>query len=177
MPIIKGDDYPISDQDFGDDPNVTEVTRLPQKKQRSKASRVTPNRQKNAPVGQSDQKTTVIASKTWQGPLPSPEDMSGYSRAIPNGGDRIMTAWEKESAHRREMEIQQIELLKLDRSLVKIDILSSKIITFLFLLGSLGLVFYCAYHGLQWGVIVLGGGVIASVTWALRHSWNSDKKQ
>lgn len=51
------------------------------------------------------------------GPLPDGETIEAYNRAIPNGGDRVMTMAEKQQGHRHEMEMieerhrQEIERL------------------------------------------------------------------
>lgn len=42
--------------------------------------------------------------KQHQGPLPDPETLREYSDIIPNGAERIMVAFEKQSDHRISME-------------------------------------------------------------------------
>ena len=46
------------------------------------------------------QQTTV----TFPGPYPPPEILQAFNLAVPNGGERVMTMAEKQSAHRQEIE-------------------------------------------------------------------------
>jgi hypothetical protein len=47
---------------------------------------------------------SVILEKSHSGPLPDSQTLREYNEIIPNGGDRIMTVFEKQAAHRMEME-------------------------------------------------------------------------
>lgn len=43
-------------------------------------------------------------SEIYSGPLPHPAMLEEYDRILPGGADRIFTVFEKQSAHRQEME-------------------------------------------------------------------------
>ncbi|MCM0752003.1 hypothetical protein DEA98_14120 [Brucella pseudogrignonensis] len=45
-----------------------------------------------------------VEQSSWSGPLPAPSDMMKYDQIVSNGAERIFTAWEEESKHRRELE-------------------------------------------------------------------------
>lgn len=51
----------------------------------------------------------AMEQKSFQGPLPPPEDLQGYEDVVPNAANRIITMAEENSKHRREMEKTIIE--------------------------------------------------------------------
>jgi uncharacterized membrane protein len=50
----------------------------------------------------------VVASY-FAGPLPSPEALADYNRALPGLGERIVSNWEEETRHRRGIERRVVE--------------------------------------------------------------------
>ena len=73
---------------------------------------------------------TITASKqttvTFRGPLPPPEILQAYNKAVPNGADRIMGMAERQSAHRQELEKT---VLKSNTSVQKFGVFSALAIT------------------------------------------------
>ncbi len=51
---------------------------------------------------------TIVASQQttveFRGPLPPPEILQAYNKALPNGAERIVAMAERQSAHRQEIE-------------------------------------------------------------------------
>lgn len=54
----------------------------------------------------------IQASQTesFQGPIPSPSMLEGYLRIDTSLPDRLVTAWERESAHRQDLERREMRL-------------------------------------------------------------------
>lgn len=46
----------------------------------------------------------IRAIREYSGPLPPPEMLKEYAEACPGGAERIMAAFESETAHRQEMQ-------------------------------------------------------------------------
>lgn len=111
---------------------------------------------------------TVVVADYWSGPLPSPETMADYNDVIPDGANRIVTAWEEESAHRRTMEREGL------RGYVRVQ-LTSKTFAIIFAVTALVVTAYCAYIDKEWVATILGGGVIASVVIAFLHEPKGDE--
>lgn len=55
-----------------------------------------------------DKKVVVSATSTFSGPLPPPEDLEKYNKAVPNAAERIIQMAEKEQENRHSL--QQTEL-------------------------------------------------------------------
>jgi uncharacterized membrane protein len=51
----------------------------------------------------------VASQKSYSGPVPPAEMIAAYGQAIPNGGDRLFSMVEAQSAHRQKMEAAVIE--------------------------------------------------------------------
>jgi uncharacterized membrane protein len=47
---------------------------------------------------------SISLQRTHSGPLPDSHTLEEYNRIIPNGAERIMTVFEKQSDHRMELE-------------------------------------------------------------------------
>jgi len=50
------------------------------------------------------QQFTTVESKTWSGPIPSPQALQGYEMIVPGAADRILKIAEAQTAHRIAME-------------------------------------------------------------------------
>ena len=74
--------------------------------------------------------STIVASKQttveFRGPLPPPEILQAYNKALPNGADRIVAVAEKQSAHRQEIEKT---VVKGNAAAQKIGVFASLLIT------------------------------------------------
>lgn len=73
------------------------------KKAKSKAPAKT---QGNNPKNQNNGQKIVHRSQEWSGPIPPPAILEQYDFFLPGAADRIITMAEKETVHRREMEVQ-----------------------------------------------------------------------
>ncbi|MEP3525586.1 MAG: DUF2335 domain-containing protein [Hyphomicrobiales bacterium] len=102
----------------------------------------------------------VAISKSWSGPLPHPETLAEFDRVIPNGAERIVNAWEKETAHRHKIDRKELNVYAIETILGKLAAL-------IFVLAALGVATFATYIGQPWVAAVLGMGTISSVVWAL----------
>ena len=73
---------------------------------------------------------TIVASQQttveFRGPLPPPEILQAYNKALPNGAERIVAMAERQSAHRQEIEKT---VVKGNVTVQKIGVFSSLLIT------------------------------------------------
>jgi uncharacterized membrane protein len=64
-------------------------------------------------------------TRNYQSPLPHPQDLKEYNSIIPEGAKRIWEAFEKESEHRRDLEVKESQHkmnLEIKESQHKIDL-------------------------------------------------------
>jgi uncharacterized membrane protein len=97
-----------------------------------------------------------VLARTHRGPLPDPEDLKKYCELIPNGGERIMARYEKQSDHRIEIE----------SSTIKIQCHQSSVGQWMgFVLGVLGLSIggVCIYAGHDAAGATLGGATLVGL--------------
>lgn len=59
--------------------------------------------------GEASEIFMAMEQKSFQGPIPPPEDLKGYEEVLPGASHRIITMAEENSKHRREMEKAIIE--------------------------------------------------------------------
>lgn len=128
------------------------------KKQLARKPVVSKSRENDEQVG-----SLTHTATAWSGPLPPPSVLADFSNVVENGAERIMAAWESETAHRRKMEIDSLKFTVRDS-------MFGKIAALVFVLAALGVSAYAASIGAQWLGLVLGGGVIGSVVWAFVHA-------
>ena len=73
---------------------------------------------------------TIIASKQttveFHGPLPPPEILQAYNKALPNGAERIVAMAERQSAHRQDLEKT---VVKGNAAVQKIGVFAALLIT------------------------------------------------
>lgn len=115
-----------------------------------------------------EQTTISVRSQEWHGPLPPPAILEDFDNVVPNGAERIVKAWEDETRHRREIEVQE------QRSFYR-DMLVGKIFALIFVLAALGTAAFAAYVGAEWLGAILGAGTIGAVVWAFVRSQQRDK--
>jgi uncharacterized membrane protein len=85
--------------------------------------------------------------------------LADFDLVVENGAERIMAAWESETAHRRELEKRELRFSIFDSTL-------GKVFALIFVLSALAVAAFAAFIGAEWLGVVLGGGVIGSVVWA-----------
>lgn len=103
-----------------------------------------------------------MQAHSWQGPLPQPSDLAQFDAIVPGLANRIVTAWEEESEHRRAIERQE------QRSYYR-DALISKIFAFVFVIAALALSGFSVWMGAAWIGAILGAGTIGAVVGAFLH--------
>lgn len=107
--------------------------------------------------------------KHHSGPLPPPELMRDYNAIIPNGAERIMNVFEKQSDHR----------MKLERWTIGWQLAQSQLGQFFaFLLGlsAIGGSIYCILQGHEWGGAFLAGGGLTSLVVAFLKGKEQQKE-
>lgn len=100
-----------------------------------------------------------VQSHTWQAPLPPPSVLDDFNRVVPGCAERIISAWEVESQHRREIERRE------QRSYYQ-DALVSKTYALVFVLAALALSAWAVEKNQSWVGVLLGAGTIVSVVLA-----------
>jgi len=78
------------------------------------------------PTDPAELKQLTIASQYFQGPIPSPEILSNYSKADPTFPERVMKMAESEIKHRQEMDK---DALKADIEMTKIEVKTEAVAT------------------------------------------------
>ena len=115
---------------------------------------------------QGDTRTThtEVSVEAWQGPLPPPAVLEKYKQIISDGPERVFKQWEKETAHRHEMETRQQTLPFWDRVLARSTALA-------FAAGCLAVIAYAVSAGQQWVAVTLSGAmIIAGINAFIRRS-------
>lgn len=117
-----------------------------------------------------------IQQSSWSGPLPPPQALHEFDQVVPGGAERIMAAWEKETAHRQALEKRQMELTSRELILVAAEAFFSKISALIFVLAALGVSAYAIQLNQPWFAGIFGSSTIAAVVWAFIHTKRGDKK-
>lgn len=100
----------------------------------------------------------AVIQKTHSGPLPDPDTYERYAAIIPNGGDRIMTMFEKQAEHRMKMEEKVIGGQLLQSNI-------GQFLAFFIGLAALSIGGYCIMNDHEVGGSFLGvGGLTGLVT-------------
>ena len=108
--------------------------------------------------------TEVTAS--WSGPLPPPSMLKGYDAILPGAANRILSSYERQSAHRQRLEA---ESLASDNRRRLLGMLSSN----LMFLGLIGIALTALVLGHAWVAATVGGfGGAALLTPFLRAVQN-----
>jgi uncharacterized membrane protein len=94
--------------------------------------------------------------------------LKDFDLVVPNGAERIMQAWEAESAHRRKIESDELAIIGWDAK-------AGKILALVFVCVALGSSLYAAVNGAEIFASILGGGTIASVVWVFVQSTGLDR--
>lgn len=56
------------------------------------------------PPPQEQPQPDLVRQDIWQGPLPPPAAIEHFERMVPDAGQRIFDEWQREAAHRRDIE-------------------------------------------------------------------------
>lgn len=113
---------------------------------------------------------SFLRSVSWIAPLPPPEILAKFNEAVEQGGERIFREFEREAAHRREMDIKNFDAAVVERRI-------AQVLAFLFAVGCLGLAGWAISTGNQIAGGVIGtGGIAAVVTAFLSSSRHSSEK-
>ena len=106
---------------------------------------------------------TTLHSHT--GPLPSPESLAAYERAIPGSGERILAMGEREQQHRHK---QEARLVWADIGLQYLGLVSAVAIAFLGIWLGSGLIRSGHEKGGIALIVTALAGIIASIVGAIR---------
>lgn len=111
----------------------------------------------------------AMSAKSHRGPLPDSQTLKEYNEIIPNGADRIMTVFEKQSSHRMEVEKQVIGGQVKQSQLGQIFALIIGLFT-------ISCATYCIVSGFEWSGALLGGGGLTSLVIAFIRGKNYQQK-
>jgi len=78
----------------------------PRQKSEKEDFSVIPDLAKDLPE---EERKIVLAQMSYSGPLPHPFIIERYDQVVPGAAERILAAFEKQSAHRQELEKRVIE--------------------------------------------------------------------
>jgi uncharacterized membrane protein len=73
--------------------------------QPSPENRPTPQQ---ADIVSPDHRQAHITTRSWRGPLPTPDDFRGYDEILPGAAERILALAERQAAHRHNMEKAEV---------------------------------------------------------------------
>jgi len=85
--------------------------------------------------------------------------MAKYDQIVTNGAERIFSAWEDESRHRRELEKKELRWSIFEG-------IYGKTLAMIFVLAVLALCAYAISVGAEWFAAIVGSGMIGSIVWA-----------
>ena len=94
--------------------------------------------------------------RQWSGPLPSPEHLAAYEAALQGLANRIVSMWERQQAHRMQMESSGMTI---NRKIVIADIIQSYLGTvfgFIFAMAFLAAGAWLISKGHRWFGLPLG---------------------
>ena len=98
-------------------------------------------------------------AEIYQGPLPPPEILKGYNDIVPNGAERILAVFERQAAHRMEMEL--IEVAAENGLAIRGLNRATLVCSFAFIVAGL-----LAYTGQGAAAVGLAGGGLAAIAGA-----------
>ncbi|MEX6507860.1 DUF2335 domain-containing protein [Jiella sp. M17.18] len=100
-----------------------------------------------------------LEMKGWIGPLPPPDTLKAFDEVVPGSAERILAAWEGETAHRHAIERAELKIFGLNTIL-------GRVFALIFVLAALGVAAYAATLGAQWFASILSGATILGVVMA-----------
>ena len=102
--------------------------------------------------------SVTLQQRTHSGPLPDTQTLEDYNKIIPNGAERIMTVFEKQSYHRMELEKTVIRGQMFQSNM-------GQIFALVIGLSSIGCATYIILQGHEWAGSIIGvGGLTSLVT-------------
>lgn len=112
---------------------------------------------------------SISLQKSHSGPLPDSQTLEEYNRIIPNGADRIMIVFEKQSEHRMTIEKKVIGGQMFQSNL-------GQIFALVIGLFSLSCATYVILEGHEWAGSIIGvGGITGLVTAFIKGKSNQEK--
>lgn len=113
---------------------------------------------------------TEVSVSRESRPIPKPADMAEYEAILPGTAERFITAWETETAHRRDLDRLQTETIALEIRAAAKDRRIGLWLSFLLGAGGLAALVYMAVHGVGFAgmaPVLIGFGALV---WAVRRS-------
>lgn len=117
-------------------------------------------------------------SEEFSGPLPHPRTLAEYDEALPGLAERLVTAWEEESRHRRSIELEAVGM---DKKLVGNEVFLSRLgmaSAFVLALVFLGAAVWLVLAGHEVAGTVLGSfDLVALASVFITRKWYDAKKK
>ena len=112
---------------------------------------------------------SISMQKSHSGPLPDSQTLEEYNRIIPNGADRIMSVFEKQSEHRMTIEKKVIGGQMFQSNL-------GQIFALVIGLFSISCATYITLQGHEWAGSIIGvGGITGLVTAFIKGRASQEK--
>ena len=111
----------------------------------------------STPIGPGPHPPQQITRQTleWEGPLPPPQALEAFERAVPGSAELIVQEFVTEAHHRRELE-------KKEGSLIFIDNFVGRASAIAFAAGGFGVTSLAIVYDSPWVGGIVGGGMIVS---------------
>jgi len=133
------------------------------------------------PTDSTELKQLTIASQYFQGPIPSPEILSNYSKADPSFPERVMKMAESEIKHRQDMDKDalkaDIEMTKIEVKTEALSTIIGQILGFLIAITAISAGVYTTLKGHPVTGGIIGTGGLAGLVSAFIKGKSISKKE
>jgi uncharacterized membrane protein len=121
---------------------------------------------------------TAIHQEEYSGPLPHPNILQQYEDIAPGFAERIIASWEKETAHRHELEKRVVSAEIEGQQSIAREVRRGQYLAFSLSVLFLAVGGSLAYFGKEVSGSILGGtGFIGTITSFLTTAFQSRNKQ
>jgi len=131
--------------------------------------------------GQNTQVEAQFIAQQFAGPLPHPEILGSYNQILPGLAERIVTSWEAESEHRRQIEVRETRIAEQFVKARRREVVTGQVLATVIALSGVGATVLMAINGV--GVASLGSlttllvPIIGYIISGRRASSNDDSSQ
>ena len=106
---------------------------------------------------------SAVQTKSFRGPIPSPDDLSQYERILPGTAERILAMAERQSASRQELERKTCDAATPDTKEARKETLRGQWMSFVITIVAFVIAGYCAHCNQPVIGSVVAGATLASV--------------
>ena len=106
---------------------------------------------------------TAVQSKTFTGPIPSPEYLAQYERILPGTAERILAMAEQQAASRQDLERKNYDIVAKDTEAARTETKRSQWMSLVITLSAFAGAVYCAKIGQPWVAGCLAGTTLLGI--------------